>query len=321
MVITIYNCKQRELYNACRIGWKLYRQYLLRFTAYKARFTEGVADENEAKVEAADFLPDSDAREVVAQSLRIDLVQQRIVVTDLFQTLKGYINDAFPANKQTLMYKAAGQQYYEKSALNNWSSATALLSSALPFITDNKTDLMANQNMPAAFATAFVEAGENFTKIYKDFNTAVNAAAAQTADKVTASNEIYTLLMAMLADAQICFRKDPDIAAQFVWATILAQARGVKASGFAGKITRDNAFEGTKNATVNIVQLNKTITTDSEGRFDTGSIAAGVYMLNITAEGHELKTMPKYEVKTGTISRLNVHLKSISSNSTPTSQN
>ena len=321
MANTNYNCGQQELYIACRIGWNLCRQYLLPLAAYKARYTEGYVVENLASVNAADLLADNQVRYVAAQLLRVDLVNQKDLVADCFQMLKGYINDAYPSEKRKIMYKAAGQQFYEKAVLNNWASVTGLLSAAVPFINDNLATLTANDNMPPAFADTFRQAKTDFEKIHQDFNAADVSSTNQTAEKINANNAIYAAVMSMLADAQIAFRKDTSIASQFIWSTILTQTKGVKASGIAGKIISELTASALKNAKISIPALNKIVFADKDGRFDLSPISAGYYTLIIEADEHEPITVEHYEVKIGTTGRLNLNMKNILPANAPISQN
>ena len=116
----------------------------------------------------------------------------------------------------------------------------------------------------------------------------------------------------MLTDAQRIFRNDPDTAKLFVAANIIAQTRGTKASGFAGKIVDDATLDAMKNATVTVVELAKIVMADKDGRYDFSPIAAGIYTLCIEAESYEPLTINNYEVKTGVTSRLNVNMKTVS---------
>ena len=312
MIQTNFNCGQQEMYNAVRIGWKLCLQFLASFAAFKAKYTEGFVAQHLAATNAADALPSNQARNALAQALRVDLLDKKNEVLTCFQHLKAYIDDAFRPEKQKIMYNAAGQQFYDKAVNNNWASVTGLLSAAIPFIDTNLTTLTANNNMPPDFATKFKQVKAEFEQIYQDWNTADADTYNQTSEKVNTNNAVYANFTAMLTDAQRIFRNDPDTAKLFVAANIIAQTRGTKASGFAGKIVDDATLDALKNATVTVVELAKTVTADKDGRYDFSPIAAGIYTLCIEAESYEPLTINNYEVKTGTTSRLNVNMKTVS---------
>ena len=65
------------------------------------------------------------------------------------------------------------------------------------------------------------------------------------------------------------------------------------------------------NATISILSLNKSVQTDIEGHFELSPIAAGFYNLKIEAPGYESFVIENFEIKIGTIRRLNIEMQAV----------
>ena len=210
------------------------------------------------------------------------------------------------------MKKSAGQGLYNKANGEHWLSLLGLMSAAIPFVNAHKADLCADNNMPDNFDTLMQAQKTEFEAIYKAWNAADTAASTQTDEKIAANNAIYAKMMAMLADAKLAFPKNDPMLVKFVGTNIFAQIRGTKAAGIMGKVTVDTTT-GTAiaNAKISIVSLSKSCMTNAEGRFDLSPIAAGIYTIQIEAEGYEPFVIEDYEIKTGIIGRLNVVLTAV----------
>ena len=65
------------------------------------------------------------------------------------------------------------------------------------------------------------------------------------------------------------------------------------------------------NATISILSLNKSVQTDIEGRFELSPIAAGFYNIKIDAPDFEPFIMENFEIKIGTIRRLNIEMQAV----------
>ena len=288
MTASKYGSSQQELYNACRFAWQLCDTHLPVFASYKGKYTTAFINQNLADIDAADAMDDSTARYTAAQNLRVDLVGKKDEFMVLFNRLMGYITDAYQVNKAENMKKSAGQGFYRKANADNWASMTGLMSAAISFVNTYKADLCADDNMPANFDARLLAKKTEFDANYMAWNAADTAASTQTDEKIVANNAIYTKMMAMLADAKVAFPKNDPNAVKFVGTYIFAQIRGTKAAGIMGKVTVDiTTGTAIANAKISIVSLSKSCVTNAEGRFDLSPIAAGIYTIQIEAEGYE----------------------------------
>ncbi|MBL7815449.1 MAG: carboxypeptidase regulatory-like domain-containing protein [Saprospiraceae bacterium] len=311
MASTNYSCSQPELYVICRKGWDLCETQLPAFTAYKQKYSPAFVVENQTMINAADAMYDSRARYATAQNLRIDLVDKKDDVLEVFQLLKGYIEDAYRSDKAKTMIQAAGQQFYVKSSACNWVSVSAMLSAMAPFVTNNLADLTANNNMPADFATQIQTLKTEFDALYKSWSEADIAAYNETEEKVLANNGIFNNLKTMLADAQKVFRKDEAMALKFTWDDLMAQVRGTRPSGINVKTINGANKKAVGNVKLTFTDIDMVVTTDADGLAKITDIPIGKYTLVIEAEGFETITMKKYEVKVNVFNRLIVKLAAV----------
>ena len=311
MVNTLYSCSQPELYLVCRKAWQLCNDNLSAFTAYKPKYSAAFITQNMTSVNDVDVMDDSKARYARSQNLRVDLVDKKDDVLDLYQLLKGYIEDAYRADKINTMIQAAGQQYYTKASSCNWASVTALLSSMAPFVTNNLADLTANDNMPTDFSTRIQTVKTEFEDLYKNWSDADAAASSETDAKITANNAIYNNMKTMLSDAQKVFRKDDVLLEKFTLTDLMSQVRGTRPSGLNGKVINSGNLKGLENAQVSIPALDKMVKTDANGQFQFGVLPVGKYTVEIEADGFETVKMEKYEVKLSVIHRLNVKMNAL----------
>ncbi len=313
MTNTQYSCSQPELYILCRKGWHLCGDNLAVFTAYKPKYSATFITDNLAAINAADLMDDSKARYAYSQNLRIDLVDKKDEVLDCFQMLKGYITDAYRADKANTMIQAAGQQYYNKSTSSNWASVTALLSAMVPFVTNNLADLTADNNMPASFANQVQTLKTEFDLLYKNWSDADMAAYEETDTKITANNTIYNNLKTMLSDAQKVYRKDAAMALKFSMDDLMSQVRGTRPSGINGKITNGVNKKGIENAQVYIPELDIMVKSDANGQFQLPNLPVGKYTLMVEAAGFEKVTKLKYEIKSSVTNRLIIKMSAVPS--------
>ena len=311
MIASSYNCSQQDLYNACRIGWQMCQNKLSDFGSMKAKYKPAFIEQNLADIETADRLSDNAARNAVAQGMRLDLIDLKDQIVKQYGWLKAYIDDAFPLAKRDIMYNAAGEGYLAKAKGRSWGSVTALLSSAIPFIEDNKTVLAANENMPPKFVEDFKALELAFKTAYTAWLTADKATVELTDAKVTANNTLYNNLQAMLTDGQRLFRDDATIAKQFSFTHILAQTHGIKNARLTGKVTQWESGLPVMGAVISLKDTDKAIVTDEEGRFDMMPLAAGIYTVLVKADACETQTFTDIVIKTGVTTRLMPQVKPV----------
>ena len=308
MVNTLYNCSQPELFIVCRKAWQLCNDNLAAFTAYKPKYSADFISQNITNINDVDAMDDSRARYARSQNLRVDLVEKKDDILDTFQLLKGYIEDAYRADKANTMIQAAGQQYYMKASSCNWVSVTALLSSMAPFVSNNLADLTANDNMPLDFSTRIQILKTEFDNLYKNWSDADKAASSDTDAKIIANNMIFNNMKTMLSDAQKVFRKDELMSERFSLSDLMAQVRGTRPSALNGRTENGVNKKSITNAQVTIVELDMVVKTDENGQFKFANLPVGKYTVLVEATGFETVKMLKYEIKSSVAHRLIVKM-------------
>ena len=307
----MYNCSADDLYLAIQYGWDLTEQHLAALAAYKSKYTSAFVKTHQDALRTAEDMPDQQARRAPTQAQRVDLVAKKDQVLTYFQFLVGYIEDTYQKDKVKIMTQSAGQAKYAKAQNNNWPSVKALLSSAVTFIENNQADLTADNNMPLDFLARFKQVRTDFDALYSLWNTDDSETYILTDEKINANNALYSTLMGVVSDAQKVFRHDAVLAQKFTFSALMGQIRGTTAAGVSGKVLILGTNDVLTNATITIASLNKSVQTDVEGRFELSPIAAGFYNIKIEAPNYEPFMLDNFEIKIGTIRRLNIEMQAV----------
>jgi len=284
----IYNCRMSELYTIARLGWANCNTLLADFTAMSAAYNLALTAARRAEIDAAELLPDFQARTAAQELLRISLVDQLPSILGNFQLLKRYISYAFPASQYQVQSDAAGQGYYLEASSENWDSAIAMCVSAENYMTANSVALLANSNMPIGFQASFVALMSTFQNTYVSFENERLATLVDTETKVAANNQLYTNLIAMFKDAQYISAFTEAQKQAFIFAKNLQLISGAGLGGFGGTVTDATTLgAGVAGATVDIITLGITAITQSDGTYTFPSVPAGTYTVEISAAGYQ----------------------------------
>ena len=288
MLQAIYNCRMSELYTIARLGWANCKTLLTDFTAMSAQYNLALVAARRAEIDAAEALPDFQARTAAQELLRISLVDQLPAILGNFQLLKRYISYAFPANQYTVQIDAAGQGYYLEASSENWDSAIAMCVSAENYMTANSIALLANNNMPAGFQAAYLALIATFNSTYVAYETERLATLVDTETKVAANNQLYTNLISMFKDAQYISAFTDAQKQAFIFSKNLQLVSGAGLGGFGGTVTDATTLgAGVAGATVDIITLGITAVTQSNGTYSFNSVPAGTYTVEISAAGYQ----------------------------------
>lgn len=310
-----YNCAQDILYIFCRNAWRLCRKHLAAMSARKPKYTEGLIAANEAEINDVDYLPDFYARYVEYDVTKAALEVSKKEVIAEFVMLISYVKDAFSSQDVDTMYKACGLNLLAEAKRDGFKKTLALMSSAVPFMDKYAVQLKSSyktptekNNMPDSFAPAFKALQIQFNDLYKKLGSTDENGQEQTSEKVDLNNNLDFKVKDMLDDAASIFTNQPDIAAEFVYATLLKKANGVKQAGIKGRVLNFNNNKPVAGAVVTVIDSEKVSISDDLGRYDLSQITAGTYDLTIECEGFSKMTFENIKVKTGKISRFNFKL-------------
>ena len=313
MIKRSFNCTEVELYAVCDLGWQNCEDDLLDFAEYKAKYTSALIKSMLAKTKAAEDLPNATARYGPTTNLRNALKPFNDEVVDYFVMLKGYIKTAYKGDDEKIktMMGIAGQKQLRSATTYVWTATQSLLSSVKDFLAKYKTDLITPDNMPQAFYDRFAKISNDFATAYKTWQKSDKDSYELTKQNAEANNRIYDDLRDILEDAQVVYRKNPDKAKQYTVEFLLSQVRGTKAAGAGGKVVIKGTKKTLSNVKVTLKELDKSVTTDADGRFEISPIASGFYTLSFELEGYETLIVEKYEVKVGTVGNFKTELVAI----------
>lgn len=305
MIRNLYNCAQQALYAAAKLGWENYQAYLKDFTALKGKYTKKYGDDALAAVEAAEALPDDQARSAVPENNRVMVKDLAVQCMELWQQLKSYINDAYPKNQRKPMLEAAGAKHYYGASNNSWEAVAALVNSGDAFIQEH-TEALSKEgdNMPEDFPATFTAAKDAFKTQYATYLLSAQGKVSGTGEKNLANNGVYETLISMLADGQIIFKNDPTKKSLFVFETLLSFIESKGASGL-----RIVAKEAVTQLPVPQVEF-----TVQPGNFTGSTDENGVLVLNLPEDTYSIIGMKdgynsfteEVNVSTGVVSRKNI---------------
>lgn len=305
-----YHCKQAELYTICTNGWNSCLLYLPEFNQFKNRYTDTYIANRLAEVNAAQKLPNLQARNEKSETLRIKLVNQLTICLHNWQFLKRYIVSAtaFKGSFKKPALESAGQSHYAKAAEENWDSVQELLTSASSFIADNLTELTAADNMPPTFQTRFNDDKDAFQTLHNQFIDSEETSTEKSQEKIEANNLIYDQLMEMFLDGQEIFINNEATKKRFIFSDVLYLVSGAGTSGIRGTVTDAQTTEALSGVFVTIKPKNRLTTTNPYGKYSLIQVAHGTYNINFQKDGYQPQTLIDFEIKLGTTSQIDIAL-------------
>ena len=265
-----------------------------------------------AAVAAAANLPDFQARNAVAEAIRLSLAADNVAVLNLFQRLKLYISVAFPANQWQIEWNAAGWDKYAAARKEDWDSTALMLIDMDNYVAAHSVVLLAGANMPVGFGAGLTTLTASFTANHYSFVQAREAALVATETKVMANNTIYTDLMVMFGAGKL-LGFSAALVKQFTFASLLQLISGRGVSGLRGFVLSAATGEPIENASLKISSLGIHVFSDSDGSYMLSSIPAGNYVIEVSAAmlgiGVSYITQSvSVSVKIGTVSGLDFSL-------------
>ncbi len=307
-----FKCTQQELYLAVPLAWGLCRKNLARFAKFYGYYTEGYVTDRIAEVAVAKAIPSYYMRKDEPNTKRVFLDEAIVDCCHYFLLLKSLISKTFRAEMLDNKYKAAGTVYFDKAEQGNEGALNNLNDLAIKFVTAHEADLKADNMMTDTFLAeyqAVVATYNAHRAAYKDSST---MASSQTQDNTEANENLYKTMMAMFADAQIIFKKEPEMRTQFTFTNVLNQVVSAGVAGIRGKVTELGTKKGVNKVKIVIEGKDKTYETDKLGKFDIAQLANGEYKITFSCTGYKDVVFVDFEVKTGVYNTLNVEMQPLS---------
>jgi hypothetical protein len=308
MTQTTYNCTQPELYAVARTGWNSYTQYLAQFTDYRGYYLAAYATAALAEIDAAELLPDAQARYANSEVLRTELVAAADDCLARWQTLKRYISTSFAPAAIKPRLEEAGANRYEKAANYNWEELRMMNVNATAFIAAHTPALVLGNNMPLMFPTDYAAAITLYNVKMQAFIDSEEAAYNATEAKIAANNAVHAKLMNMFKDGQEIFMHEVGKRREFTFDTVLGLISSPGQAGIRGLIRSLQDGTGIPNVEVTILGSSETTHSDEEGNYELKPLASGNYTLRFSAPGYRDLVVHDFHVEVGTVSTLDVQM-------------
>ncbi len=306
-----YKCSQDELYEVCRAGWQAYTDELASFTALKALYTAALATTRNTAIDAAEAMPDDQARGADHEVKRVGLSNQANTCLNLWQQLDRYIDTAYP---DPLIRKArreeAGSEDYDEASAENWEKVKSILLSGKNFIAAHTAELTAGSNMPAGFSATYNAARTAFLPLLTAFLASKQGTKTGTDAKVTANNTEYDALINMFQDGVFIFKTDDAKKSKFVFDSVLVQVSTPGSAGLNVQVSEAVTFNPIVGATVTVQEEGKpavVLTTNEAGIADFSDLPVADYTMTIVAPTFQ-NDASTVKIKTGVHSRRKITL-------------
>ena len=216
-----YHCAQPELYAVLDIVWNSQAQREAEFLAENTKYTAGLSVTRKAAIEAARAMPDGSARYAQSKIFHIELGNKWELAIGKWNSLAGYIEEAFDEEFVSTRLNEAGKAIYEAAAGKDWEKVIDLMKEGKNFITAHSAVLGTDGGMPATFAAAYDTEKTAFEAKYAEFMAAREDAQEQTDAKILANNAIYADGVSMMKDGKHIFRKNASVKERFTWERVL----------------------------------------------------------------------------------------------------
>ena len=199
--------RRSGLYAASRLCCGIMRDNIVDFGNYSPMYDTAFVDALETEIDDAAAMSGETTRLGRRRALRVKLVEAKSTAMNAWQQLKGYIEKAWKdAALRNAKLSEAGSNIYGPAGRNGqWAMVNKLLSAGAQFITDNKDELLLNNNMPVAFETAYTRRMATFAAQYEGFGNAGSTNEIQSNEKRRANNNVYAKIIQICKDGQRMF--------------------------------------------------------------------------------------------------------------------
>ncbi|MEP7170763.1 MAG: hypothetical protein ABI855_15450 [Bacteroidota bacterium] len=281
--------------------WRSCRSNRLKFAQFKAKYSEEFIDARLLELSATMALKSEAARALGHVRLRNEIVVLAKDGRHNWQSLKLYISNNFGNAEDECA--AAGQAEYEKAGDDNFSALKSLLQQGSQYIADNRTALLANENMPAGFEADYNLNMDLIVRKLSDFYDEREASRVASADKVEKLNLCYTAGISMGADGQHIFSSEEEMSKQFSFEAVMNLISPPGAASLLADVTFNGMMK--QGAELSIVGTDKTGTTDVNGEALLTQLSSGAAVCKIVCDGCQDQFI-NITLSPGTTSRIHV---------------
>ncbi len=305
-----YPGSQAALYLIVNVVCQLASKQLKAFADFKKKYTQEFIDAILASLKAAEALPNRDSRQGKQSIRRTTLENVNVSICNLFQMLLLYIEDGFEASQWADMRLMAGAGYYEAARKNGWAASKTMQEMAMEFMATYAADL-AKGDMPDDFAANFAVQNEAFLAALLDFSTGKNIKSEGTTDKLTANNDLYVRIQALMRDGRRIFSGNETMMSQFSYDVQLRLVSGQGDTGFRFKLQEAETLVPIQTASVRFLPSGDVFDeVNEEGILlaHLPELKEGSYSYMLQCPGYE-EVKGELAADTGVMHRVNLVLK------------
>lgn len=269
-----YPSSMAVLYATCRQIWKSYLLNLAAFAAYLTTYVQQVGDDALAAIDAAEALPEDQARSEEAELLHAAVKNKGKVALMAWRYLERYIRKCFPEEEQKARLEAAGKLHYAEAANQNWPELMEMMQAGQLFLNTHGAAMVA-LGVPAGFAASYSAKRVELRETYDAFKEAEQNGPEGTDAKVDANNEIYAMTQDLCEDGQLVFWEDGAKRERFVYShvqNLVSNPLGPNAMVVNGKVTiaaDGTPLEGVKvRAEADFLEGPEGVVTDANGEYE-----------------------------------------------------
>lgn len=228
MALPKYNCSQNTFYAAAHLGVERLIENIADFSAVLPEYTLELAQGIKAHINAADALPDHDARKLLAETLWTEVDKLRKENAYAFGLFLLTIDKICAASLRDATYDAAGRKYYMAAKAGDDAPVIPMFSSLNPFINENWTALSTIGKMTTVQRDDFLAKQAAYKTKYDAMAAAKKAVKDKKDEKIDANNACYDEMMVYVKVAQLIYADDAEMAKSFTFSALKSEVETVK---------------------------------------------------------------------------------------------
>jgi len=301
-------CALKYFFTYCIVAWGYAMEKRLRLAGVSRRFTEEFINGQIDAVKVVEQLPTLKARKNAVTVANQKLATENQKVRSLLQILKNFIEYAYKDKALVeAQLRAAGLTDYSTQN-NDWGNTDGMIRDAKQFMTNYRTKLMENDNMPTTFREEFELAAEAFNAAWLDFIAKEKASTDGTATQEDGIETILGELNPMMSLGYRIFEFEPVERKKFTQKDILNEVRSKHLAAIKGTVKLSTTGKPMAGVRVEVEGVEGAVAiTNKKGRFSIKVVGGNSYNVLFTSEDTESMTVAKF-VKPGVEGEVKVSL-------------
>ena len=284
-----FNCPQEGMYAAGNLGKDLLNDHLATFTRYSPLYTPEFVTSLGEQILEAEALPGETNRAGRRRAMRVNVKKAKVAAMNEWQNLKSYVQKAWtdPAEQKAKLSEAGADIYRKAESKGSWAIVNKLMETGNLFITENKTALQLNNNMPDGFEGVYQRKMTVYAAQYSNYSNTGSINEIQSNAKRKANNDVYDKVIQLCKDGQRIFKGDGTMQKQFAFSQMLKKVGYGGTAGVHFTLTYGNEKLPVAFADAVSSNLKYTGVGTAKGILKINKMAEGEYTFSISALGFD----------------------------------